>query len=370
MSSENKINENEKAPDISISRVRRLYKRPLYIAVIGLFLIAVFYTLYFARALFIPIFFAIILSLLLAPAVEAMTRFQVPRAVGSAVVLIVLVALVAAAFSVFYQPAAGWIEGAPSSLNRIERKLRFIKEPVKKIGEATKSVEEITEVAPAPRGSTVAVGKPGMLNMLIYETSELIFGIATMLILLYFLLASGDLFLRKVINALPKLKDKKQAVGIARRVEQDISVYLYTIVTINICLGVLVGAALYLLGMPNPFLWGAMAGLVNFIPYLGPMVGITVVAIVALLTFDNVYQALLPPLAYLVIDGLEGNFVTPMILGRRLLLNPVVIFLALIFWGWIWGVAGALIAVPIVVILKIICDHSESLKPVGEFLGK
>ncbi len=340
------------------------------ISISGLFLLAVFYTLYLARAVFIPIFFAIILKLLLAPAVDALKRLRIPQALGSAVVIIALLAVISASFYIFYQPAADWIERVPQSLRKVEQKLRFIKGPVEKVSEATKSMEKITDVGPKSEGNTVEVKKTKLLNTLFIETSEFIFGVATMLILLYFLLASGDLFLRKVINALPKLKDKKQAVEIARHVERDVSTYLYTIVIINFCLGVLIGGAMYVLKMPNPFLWGVMAGLVNFIPYLGQAAGITIIVIVALTTFDNTYQTIVPPLVYCVIIGIEGNIITPIILGRRLLLNPVVIFLALLLWGWIWGIPGALIAVPILVILKIICDNIESLGAIGEFLGR
>ena len=350
-----------------------ILKEPLNIrsvSITGLFILAVFYTLYLARAVFIPIFFAIMLKLLLAPAVDALNRLRIPKVLGSAVVIIALFAVISASFYIFYQPAADWIERAPQSLRKVEQKLRFIKEPVQKVSEATKSMEKITDVGSKSEGNTVEVKKPKLLNTLINEASEFIFGVATMLILLYFLLASGDLFLRKVINALATLKDKKQAVEIARHVERDISTYLYTIVIINFCLGVLVGGAMYVLKMPNPFLWGVMAGLVNFVPYLGQVAGITIIAIVASTTFDNTYQAVVPPLVYCVIIGLEGNIITPIILGRRLLLNPVVIFLALLVWGWIWGIPGALVAVPILVILKIICDNIKSLGAIGEFLGR
>lgn len=340
------------------------------VALTGLFVLAVVYTLYFGRAIFIPVFFALLLNLLLSPAVDALERVRVPRVLGSALVITALLLVVTASFSIFYQPAADWVDRAPESLRTVEEKLRFITKPVEKIGEATKSVEDIVDVGSESGGATVAVGKTGFLNRLIYETSELVFGLATTIILLYFLLVSGDMFLRKVINVLPTLSDKKKAVELARKVESDISVYLYTVVAINICLGAIVGTAMYILGMPSPFLWGAVAGLLNFIMYLGPVVGITVIALVAITSFDSVADAILPPLAYFVINGIEGNFVTPFILGRRLVMNPIVIFLALLFWGWLWGVPGALIAVPIVVILKIICDNTETLKPVGEFLGR
>lgn len=336
----------------------------------GLFILGVFYTLYFARAVFIPIFFAVLLNLLIAPVVDFLKRLHIHQALGSAVVLIILITVISGSLYAFYQPASEWIARAPDSIRKVERKLRFIREPVQKVSEATKSMEMITDVGSKSATDTVVVKKTGLFDTLIHETSGVIFGVATMLILLYFLLASGDLFLRKVLNVLPSMKNKKQAVEIARRVEQDISTYLYTIVIINFCLGLLVGGTMYLLKMPNPFLWGVMAGLVNFIPFLGQAAGITIITIVAVTTFDNLSQVVLPPLAYCVIIGLEGNFITPIILGRRLLLNPVVIFVALIIWGWIWGIPGALIAVPVLVILKIICDNIKSLESIGEFLGK
>lgn len=372
MSTEKETNEN---PDngSDLSKISELFKGPLNvksIALSGLFILAVMYTLYFARAIFIPVSFALLLNLLLAPAVEAFRKIRIPREVGAGIVLSVLIAFLFASVYFFYQPASEWVEKAPQDFRQVEKKLRVLKEPVEKVSEATKSVEKITDVEAEQEEKAVEVKQPGLMNVLIYQTWEFVFGLATMLILLYFLLASGDLFLRKVLNILPKLHNKKQAVEIARNVERHISTYLYTIVVINFCLGALVGSAMYLLGMPNPFLWGIMAGLLNFILYLGPTVGIIIVALVASITFDSFYQIILPPLAYFIINGLEGNFITPMILGRRLLLNPVVIFLALLFWGWIWGIPGALIAVPIVVIFKIICDNVKSLAAVGEFLGK
>lgn len=123
------------------------------------------------------------------------------------------------------------------------------------------------------------------------------------------------------------------------------------------------------LDMPNPVLWGVMAGLLNFVPYLGAIVGTGVVALVAVLTFDDVGRVLIPPVSYLALTSLEGQFITPTILGRRLRLNPVVIFVWLVFWGWIWGVPGALVAVPMLAAFKIVCDRVENLRPVGDFLG-
>ena len=156
-----------------------------------------------------------------------------------------------------------------------------------------------------------------------------------------FLLASGDFFLRKLIKVLPTLSDKKRALTITNTMQREISRYFLTVTLINAGLGLAVGTALYFIGMPTPYLWGAMAFALNFIPYLGALVGIVLTAAVALVSFDSIGQALLAPAAYLALATLEGNFITPTIMGKRFTLNPVVVFIWLIFWGWLWGVIGA-----------------------------
>jgi predicted PurR-regulated permease PerM len=188
--------------------------------------------------------------------------------------------------------------------------------------------------------------------------------------LLFFLLASDDNLLRQAVTILPQLRDKKRLVEIVRDVEDDVSYYLLTITVINIGLGVAIGAAMWLLGMPNPYLWGAMAAVLNFIPLIGALLGVGIVGLVALLTFSTTAAMLLPPIIYLLLTSLEGQLVTPAVVARRLSLNPVVVFLALISWTWLWGIAGALLAVPLLATFKICCDHIEALKPVGVLLAR
>jgi predicted PurR-regulated permease PerM len=176
--------------------------------------------------------------------------------------------------------------------------------------------------------------------------------------------------MRQAVTIAPRLSDKRRVVEIARETEDDISYYLLTISLINGALGVAIGTAMYLLGMPNPILWGVMGGIFNFVPFLGAVTGIGIVALVALLTFDQFWPILLPPLSYLVLTSFEAQFITPALLARRLTLNPVAVFLALIVWTWLWGVAGALLAVPLLATLKICCDHIEPLNPIGTMLGR
>ncbi len=168
-----------------------------------------------------------------------------------------------------------------------------------------------------------------------------------MLVLLYFLMASGDLFLRKVVRAFPSLRDKIRAVEIGRTIEREIGRYFLTYSLINLCVGGIVAAAMHFLGMPNALLWGLMVAVLNFVPYLGPVISLTVISVVALLTFDDLQHAIWPPLTYLVIEAIQGNVVQTLAFGRSLSLNPVAIFVAILFWGWLWGAPGILLAVPI-----------------------
>jgi predicted PurR-regulated permease PerM len=173
----------------------------------------------------------------------------------------------------------------------------------------------------------------------------------------------------KLVKILPTLDDKKRAVEIYRQIEVDVSTYLSVVTLINIGFGCVIGVSMYLLGMPNPLLWGVMAAVLAYIPYLGALVGIVTVTIVAILTFDDIYRIIMVPIVYFILDNIQGNLIMPMVLGGRLALNPVVIFIWLIFCGWIWGITGALLAVPLLAIIRIISDKVEQLAPIGEFLG-
>jgi predicted PurR-regulated permease PerM len=340
------------------------------LALTGLFILAVFYTLYIARAFFIPVILAVLLNFLLWPLVRGLKRLHVPEVLGSALVLLGLLLAVGYGVYLLSEPAMTWMEKAPQSLQQLERKLRTLRKPVDQVSKAAERVEQIARAKNDKKVPQVELKRPGVAEVMLSGTQSFIAEVLVVCILLYFLLASGDLFLQKIVKVLPRLQDKKRAVEIIRETEEHVSTYLLTVTLVNAGLGVATGLAMYILGMPNPLLWGVMVGLLNFIPYLGATVNLIVLTLVAILTFSDLRRALLVPAVFFGLATLEGNFVTPMILGRRLALNPVVIFITLIFWGWMWGIAGALLAVPMLSTLKIICDRIEPLAPIGEFLGR
>jgi predicted PurR-regulated permease PerM len=193
-------------------------------------------------------------------------------------------------------------------------------------------------------------------------------GFFTTILFLLFLLVSGDTFLRRLVEILPSFSNKRQAVDIFQQVESDISAYLVTITLMNAAVGVATAMVMWLTGIGDPILWGAVAFLLNFLPILGPIFGVVIFVLAGLLTIDTLWQAFLPAALYLGIHLIEGQMITPLLLARRFTLNPVLVIIALVFWFWMWGVPGAILSVPMLAITKIICDRIRPLAAFGHFL--
>jgi predicted PurR-regulated permease PerM len=336
-----------------------------------LMILAIGGMLYIARAVIMPIVLALLLSFLLSPLVRGLARLRLPEPVGAAVVLLTIVGMLALGSYGLWEPATRWFQRLPQSISQLEVKMRSVKQSVEDFSQATQKVEKITKMEGGAASPTlkVEVQRPSLTGTVLNQTLGLAATAGAVTILLYFLLASGDLFLLKLVRILPRLADKKIAVTIVHEVQHDISYYLLTITLINAGLGTAVGLAMFGLGMPNPLLWGVMAAVFNFIPYLGAVASMIILTIVAVLTFDDLGRALLVPGVFILLTAMEGSFITPTIVGHRLTLNPVAIFIWLTLWGWLWGVPGMLLAVPLLAALKIVCDHVRPLNPIGEFLG-
>jgi predicted PurR-regulated permease PerM len=339
------------------------------VSLTGLFVLATFYTLYFARDFILPILLAWILSSLLAPIVRLFKRVRIPEPLSALFIILALLGILSYGVYSLSDPVAAWIHRAPQVLTDVRAKLQNFIQPVTQVQQTTKEIDKMTSLGKGEEAPAVEIKKPGMGEVILRRAKDLLLGGGVMLILLYFLLASGDLFLLKLVKILPTMEDKKIAVEIYRQIEKDVSTYLTVVTLIYIGFGCLIGSAMYLLGMPNPWLWGVMAAVLAYIPYLGALVGVSTVTVVAILTFDDIFRIFSVPIVYFTADTIQANLIFPMALGRRLALNPVVIFIWLIFCGWIWSITGALLAVPLLAIIKIIFDHIEQLAPIGEFLG-
>jgi predicted PurR-regulated permease PerM len=332
--------------------------------------------LYFARPVLLPIFFACLAGMTLKPLIRWSSNCHIPPALSAAILLSLIVAGVVIGFSRFDRPAMTWVNDAPQHMTELRQRIQRLLPPGARFSEAAAAVNNLgateAEKKEAQKNApTVQVKDNHSSASLINWTEFFLAGLVETLVLLYLLLASGDLFLQKLVRVMPTLGDKKRAVEISREIQQNISNYLFSVTLINLGLGAVVSGGLYFMGVPNPAMWGIFVAVLNFVPYFGPVAGIVLLAAVGLLTFEgSLWRALLPPGWYLLLHLLESNLITPVLLGRRFTLNPVVIFISLIFWTWLWGIPGALLSLPILVSIKVISDHVPSLSPVSEVLSR
>jgi predicted PurR-regulated permease PerM len=334
----------------------------------GLFALAALAALYVASAVILPVVLAFVLKLLLQPAVRLLERVRFPRAVGALVAILLVTGTLVGVVAALSIPAATWAERLPQGIPRLEAHLVVLRGPIQALQKVIEQAEQAADTS-GPKGSTIALRRDlGLTGALFAGTRAVLDGLFTTVLVLYFLLVSGDLFLRRIVEILPKFSDKRQAVDISQQIEEDISAYLVTITAMNAAVGVATAAAMYLCGLGDPLLWGATAFLLNYIPVLGPLFGIGIFLLAGMLSFDTLWWALLPPALYLGIHLVEGETLTPMLLARRFTLNPVLVILSLVFWFWMWGVPGAILAVPMLAILKIVCDRVRPLKSLGHFL--
>jgi predicted PurR-regulated permease PerM len=337
-------------------------------ATVGIFALLVFYFLYFASPILIPIITALLLSMLLAPFVGLLEWVRVPRTLGALIVVMVAVGILFGVAAGLRVPAQSWLT-EPSRFARLEEKLRPMAASLTEIQNAIGQLEKAMAPSDGSALQKVEVTPPGLAGILSSGIGHVASTITAIVGLLYFFLVAGDRFLRKLVLVMPSLKDKKRAVEIVRNIELDISFYLVMVAAINISIGIIVVATAGILGIPDPFLWGSLAAVLSFAPYVGEFAIVVLLSLAGILTFDNLAHALVAPAIYFVVMTICWQGVVPFVVGRRMTLSPVAVFIMIIVLGWMWGVIGALVAVPVLASVKIICDRVDSLRPIAEFLS-
>jgi predicted PurR-regulated permease PerM len=333
----------------------------------GLFMLALLAAAYVASEILLPLVFAIILKLLLQPALRILERLHVPRIFAALLLIVALFGTIVGLGTAISRPAGTWAGKLPEGIPRLQERLSFMREPIDTLKGFLNQVEEIGETGPST--NTAAPAKsPTLLTNLLMRTRNFAGGFFTTVLFLYFLLLSGDVFLHRLVEILPRFSSKRQVVEIVQQIESDISAYLVTITIMSAAVGVATALAMWLTGVGDPILWGTIAFLLNYVPILGPTLGVLIFLLAGLLTHDMLWQALLPAGLYFGFHIIEGETVTPMLLARRFTLNPVLVIISLVFWFWMWGIPGAILAVPMLAITKIICDRLRPLAAFGHFL--
>jgi predicted PurR-regulated permease PerM len=352
-------------------------RTPRSAGIVVLATLAVIGALYLGRIFLVPIALAILFTGLLRPVVRRFERMGLAAPIGATAVLVVFLGALATGVLALADPVRGWVAGAPATVAAAEQRLQQLRRPLQSLTAAAQKVERAASGPTEPAGREAAPppssGGPSPTSLAVRvfgTTTSLLAGLVEVVLLTFLLLASGDSFMAKLVNVLPVRREKREAVEIANQAETVVSHYMVATALINLGQGALVGLAMWLLHLPNPVLWGLLTFALEFIPFLGGAGMLILLALAGLATFDGIGQALLPPAVYLTITTLQNNLVSPVAYGRRLRLNPVAILVGVLFWYYLWGVAGAFLAVPIIATVKIMGEHIESLSPLAEFLGE
>jgi predicted PurR-regulated permease PerM len=359
--------EFQKTPPNSEPRPSSLAKTTrIFFIVLGIITVA-----YVARPVVLPLLLAWVAAMTLKPPVRWLRACHFPVSLAAAIVLGIFLTLAGLGTIWLGRPAVEWVKSAPEKIPQLKEKYRTALQPVLRLSAAASNMGNLDVTQNSTNAvPSVAVKDNHMFGTMFTWTRGVLTGIGEAIVLTFLLLAAGDTFNQKLAEAMRNRQHKKRAVEISREIQHSISNYLFTVSLVNVGLGCAVGTAFWFLGLPNPAMWGGVAAALNFLPFFGPIMGIGVVGLAGLLEFDTFGGALLPVAAYVGLHLLESYLVTPYALGQRFSLSPVVIFVAFIFFAWLWGVVGALLAMPLLVSLKVICERVPALQHWKKFLSR
>jgi len=321
-------------------------------ALVAIAVVLVIGSLHVARSAVVPLLFAAFLAMLLAPAVAMVQRVGVPRAVAAGIVVISLIAVAGLGFNATWRPAKEWLDQAPQAMRTLERKLRPVTGFIAKVESVSEQAERVTDPGAARNGAAAPAQATEKKKSTFANTQEWLLAILTTLVVTYFLLSAGPSLLVKIESSRGARRLNTRLLRLAAAISDDLSRYFATVTLINLALGVATTATMYALGMPNPLLWGVVAFVLNYVPYAGSAATLAVLTVVALVSFDGLGKPLAVAGCYLFLTTIEGQVVQPILVGRRLDVSPLIVFLSLWFGGWLWGIAGVALAVPLLVTAK------------------
>lgn len=362
-------------------------KRTVYtMAIYGLFTLALLYTLYFAKSLLIPIIVALLFALLLSPLVTLFKRFYIPRTLSAILLLAMIGGPIALLAIELAEPAQKWFTQLPELSAQLTQELDNLSEAMNPDVESEKKtqsvpgiatglnvfgwfsghdeaavVKENTTAGNSPLSTQVMQGGIEKIISILGETPVVIAQFMTFIILVLFLLSFGSRLYESYMEIFPPDENDRRSVALIGKLQKELSRYILTVTIINTGLGFVTASVFWMLGVDDALLWGALVGLLNFAPYVGPFIGVIILCLVGITQYGMVAASLIPAAIYFGINLLEAQFITPTVLGRHMRLNPLILILWLLVWGWLWGPAGVLLAVPLLVCIKLAANQLNIL---------
>ena len=331
--------------------------------VVGMFALLLVTALHFGGPILMPILFGIILAVVLAPVVEKLTRLRIPGPIGAALVMLALVGVLVLMIEFLVLPAWDMLAELPVQVQSL-------------LGELLDWVRSfrlgkwLTPRDSADLNKQATAQGISMTAVVLKMAQTFIISAISAILLAYFLLSSGDLFLTKLVRVLPIFRDKVRAVTVVRTVQREVATYYASVSMINLGLGVAVALLTWAFGLPMPWFWGALVALLNFVPYVGASFSAVLLLLAGMAFTASTGQAFLLLTCFVAITFLEGQLINPVLVGKRLALNHTIVFVALLFWGWMWGVGGMLLAVPLLICMKKFADQMPGWEAVAEFLAR
>jgi predicted PurR-regulated permease PerM len=335
----------------------------------GILVLLALYACAVASVLIVPFLLALLLSLMLAPAVRLLCRWHLPRVLATLLVLVCAIVLTGSLLASLVAPARTWMGQVPKSIDRIELALSELRRPLLAATHASEQIAKLTNVDGEQKVQRVVDAGPSRIAQMLSATPAAVASMIATLLLIFIFLLHGDALLRKFVELAPELYMKKDIVIATRSAQHELSTYMVTIAAINSVLGLLTALVLWWLGVEAPLLWGGIVAVLNFAPFIGPMLAVAVLVVVGFSRFDTPLAALSVPGVFLVLHLVEGQLVTPLIVGRQLALDPVMVFLSLMLFGWLWGVAGLLLAMPLLTCVRIVAERIPAWNALAKMLA-
>jgi len=335
----------------------------------GLLLIATVFLLEHARPLLLPVAIAIVFTFVLATPVRALRRAGVHEYIGAALVVGAVLGVAVLLLMLVAAPAAAWWARAPLIVHELVEAVQRWRDALFPYAPPA-SLTRPPALAPPVDALGERLASEGwtVTRLVVGETISFALSASATVILLYFMLASESWLVARTVAAVRRPRARALLLAGVRQAQSDIGLFISTMSAVNLALGVATGLALWGIGMPNPVLWGTTTAVLAFIPYLGPLLITLLLLLAGSVSFGTGAAMLGPPAVFLLLHGIEANFLSPMIMGHRLRLRPVFVFLAVMVWGWLWGIAGAFLAVPLLLGLRAICRRTRSLRLVCLYL--
>ncbi len=364
----------DNTPDELLRRQQVRLQSTLVLLLIAGLVMALPFVLIWGAVVVQPPVTALVLSIVLSPLADRLTRIGLPNALASFLAMMVMLGLIVVVLALILAPAFDMVDEVPAMAREIGHRFAELRQDFAWVNDFNRQISHVTAPINATLGGSnprvVALAEPSVIEQLALATPSVALEALLTFLMTFFMIESRIRMRRRLLTERAEFSSSVRIARVMRDVQDRVAGYILTVAQINCAVGLIVYAGARYFGFSAPVMWGGLAFVLNFVPYMGPLAMVALLALVGLGTTTSVPLGLAPAAAYLVLHATEANLVTPSIIGARFTINPVSILIALSFFTWVWGVLGALLSVPILLILQALVDHLGRPNVIGFLFGE